>query len=204
MRARRGVLLGAVAAACASTPVGPRLSEIRAPVQTCVDLLLSNTVDLGLSSEQVAALVKLKAELDQQVKPIKEEMAVVRAGPSGKGSSPEEAEVPEEPLPPGGPASQGPPYPPRVGPGRWVGAVRDSGDIGQPGGPRGRHRIDVPPPDYAERRAKLEVLLERYDEADHAAYERAEELLAEAQKATARKLMAARPRSEPPRGPAGR
>lgn len=188
----RGVLLGLVAAGCATTPSGPRLSEIRAPVQTSVDLLLGNTVDLGLSSEQVAALVKLKAELDGQVKPVKDEMAAIRGKTREEWPPPAEEEVPENSLPPGGPGSEGSPYPPVVGPGRWVGTARDSGDIGPPRGPRRRRRMDQPPPDHAERRARLEALLRKYDEADGAAYARAEALLEEPQKATARKLMAER------------
>jgi len=194
VRAALGIAV-AVALGCASAPAQPkvpRLSEFRAPAQTSIDVLLGSTVDLGLSTGQVAQLVKLQAELNEKVKPLKEEMAAVRERrPPPPPGAPQPAAAPPPPAPPPPPSAPMNPYPPPVGPGRWVGAVRNSGDIGVPR----EHRSERPeplPPDYAERRARLEDLVKKYDAEDQAAYAQAEALLDDAQKATARKMMAAR------------
>jgi hypothetical protein len=196
MRAPALVLAGlacafACAFACASTPSKPavrRLSTFRVPAQTGVDLLLRNTVDLSLTTPQVAELVKIQAALNEKVKPIHEEMDAARFGrPPPPGEPPAGAQGTAPPAPPPPP----PPYPP-YGPGRWVGATRASGDIGPPLTGRPREAKEPVPPDYEQRRAKLEALIKQYDEEDQAAYARAEALLDESQKAVARKLMSAR------------
>ena len=187
-----GVAVVCLAWACASTPAskspGPRLSTFTLPPQTSVDLLLRNTVDLSLTTPQVAELVKLQAELNEKVKPIQEEMDAARFGrppPPGEPGPAVAGATPPVPPPPT------PPYPP-YGPGRWVGATRNAGDIGPPPGGRPREPKEPFPPDYAERRAKLEALIKRYDSEDQAAYARAEALLDESQKAAAKRLMDAR------------
>ena len=73
-----------------------------------------------------------------------------------------------------------------------MGATRQAGDIGPPPTGRPRELKEPVPPDYAERRAKLEALIKRYDTEDQAAYSRAAALLDESQKAAAKKLMDAR------------
>ena len=195
-RATLPALLG-LACACASTPAKPpvpRLSEFRLPAQTSIDLMLRNTVDLNLTTPQVAELVKLQAELNQKVKPIQQELYAVRAGrPPPPGDPGPQAAAPPPPPPDLPPPVAPPmsPYPPS-GPSRWIGAARESGDLGVPRGPRPREVKEPLPPDYPTRRARLEALIKQYDTEDQAAYARAEATLDESQKATARKLMAER------------
>lgn len=176
---------------CASAPArpkGPRLWQLNLPAQTSVDVLLGSTVSLNLTTPQVAELVKLQAELNEKVKPIREEFATTRS-PSAPA-----APGPQPGAPPPPPPDMEPPVAPLppVGPGRWVGAVRSSGDVGVPRGPRAREPQEPVTPDYAERRAKLEGLIKKFDEEDQAAYAKAEALFDGAQKDAARKLMADR------------
>src|SRR5436190_23628947 len=104
---------------CASKPAkppGPRLFELRLPARTSIDLLLAKTVDLNLTTPQVAELVKLQSELNEKVKPIREQLQQARAGkaPDAPAGAPPPPPPPDEPPP-------GPPVP-ITGPGRRVGA----------------------------------------------------------------------------------
>jgi hypothetical protein len=176
---------------CASTPArppGPRLWQLRLPARTSIDLLLAKTVDLNLTTPQVAELVKLQAELDEKVKLIRAQMDEARAGNAAASQAGPQPGAPP-PAPP--PDVQGPPVP-IVGPGHWVGNVRSSGDVGVPREPRAREAKEVIPADYADRRARMEGLIKQFDAEDQAAYSRAEAGFDQSQKAAAKKLMADR------------
>ncbi|HEY8208360.1 MAG TPA: hypothetical protein VIG99_12810 [Myxococcaceae bacterium] len=187
------VVLGlGLSAGCASTPAkpaGPRLWQFQLPARTSIDILLSKTVDLNLTTPQVGELVKLQAELNEKVKPIREQLQQARGG--GMSSAPPPGAQPGAP-PPAPPSNEPPPGPPLVGPTRWVGAVRNSGDVGVPREPHVREAKEVIPADYADRRTRMETLIKQFDTEDQAAYERAEAGFDESQKAAARKLMADR------------
>jgi len=160
---------------------------MRLPAQTSIDVLLGSTVSLNLTTPQVAELVKLQAELNETVKPIREEFVAARSpsAPAAPGPTPGAPPPPPPDMPPPGPA-----LPPPVGPGRWVGAVRSSGDVGVPRtGPRAKEAQEPMTGDYTERRAKLEALIKKFDDEDQAAYGKAEALFDGAQKDVARKLM---------------
>src|SRR3954471_16251999 len=86
---------------CASAPAkpaGPRLWQLRLPARTSIDVLLSKTVDLNLTTPQVAELVKLQAELNEKVKPIREQLQQARTG-KGAGAPPPEAAAAAPPPP---------------------------------------------------------------------------------------------------------
>jgi len=181
------VVLWVGCASAPARPAGPRLWQLTLPAQTSIDVLLGSTVSLNLSTPQVAELVKLQAELNEKVKPIREEFVTTRT-PSAQAVPGPQAGAPPPPPPPEEPPP-GPALPP-MGPGRWVGAVRSSGDVGVPRGPRGPREIQEPAtPEYAARRAKLEGLIKRFDEEDQAAYGKAEALFDGEQKNAARRLM---------------
>lgn len=187
---------------CASKPAkppGPRLFELRLPARTSIDLLLAKTVDLNLTTPQVAELVKLQSELNEKVKAIREQMQQARMG---KAPPPDAPAVAPPPPPPPDEPPPGPPVP-ITGPGRWVGAVRSSGDVGVPRESRPREPKEVVPADYADRRARIEALIKEFDTEDQAAYARAEAGLDEAQKAAARKLMADRAAERAKQGSSG-
>jgi hypothetical protein len=186
-----GVFLWVGCASAPARPAGPRLWQLRLPAQTSIDLLLGSTVSLDLTTPQVAELVKLQAELNEKVKPIRDDFLAAR-NPSQVAAPPPQAGAPPPPPPPEMPP--GPPVP-IYGPGHWVGEVRSSGDVGVPRGerPRGPKDAQEPmTPDYVQRRAKLEGLIKQFDQEDQAAYARAEALFDGAQKEAARKLMAQR------------
>ena len=180
-----GLVLWVGCASAPARPKGPRLWQMHLPAETSIDVLLGSTVSLNLTTPQVAELVKLQAELNDRVKPIREEFSAARNPSAPVAPGPQPGAPPAPPpdvLPPA------PPIPP-VGPGRWVGAVRGSGDVGVPRGPRPKELQEPVTPDYAERRAKLEGLMKKFDEEDQAAYAKAEALFDGAQKDAARKLM---------------
>jgi len=159
---------------------------MRLPAQTSIDVLLGSTVSLNLTTPQVAELVKLQTELNETVKPLREEFVAARSpsAPVAPGPTPGAPPPPPPDMPPQGPAI------PPMGPGRWVGTVRSSGDVGVPRtGPRGKEAQEPVTADYAERRAKLEGLIKKFDDEDQAAYGKAEALFDGAQKDVARKLM---------------
>jgi len=179
---RRSWVLGALLAlGCAGAPVkkGPEMEAL----PTSVELLLERSAELNLTADQVEKLQAIGRDYEHQTQPVFDELQALRMRP-----------VEHRPAPrPDANAPRG------IGFGSGLGASKgkkgmadgmdDLGSID----PRG----DKPPapdetPEERARAAKLESLHRVLDGYDDEAYRRAEELLTEAQKPAARKLIGKR------------
>jgi hypothetical protein len=168
-------LMAVLAGACASSseaerPVGP---PPRILFQSPIALLFEHQGELLLTTDQMIQLGKVDDALQAKNKPLREKLREARR------RGPEQEEGP----PPGGGISGG-----RGGRG-GVGGMGGMGGHGMPSGGMGGGRVRSDPPMDEEALRQLEATLREMEDNETAAYNEAEQLLDEKQKARARELI---------------
>lgn len=178
-----GWLMAVLVGACASSspserPVGPPPEAL---FPSPLALLLEHHTELQLTTEQLIELDRRETALQEKNRPLREKL---RQGP---GRGPEQGELP--PPPPGGMTGV-PGDPTGMGGHGGMGGMagRLGGPSGNMGGMGGGHRRDDSPMSEDARKQQQAALREIEDN-ESAAYNDAEALLNETQKAKARELI---------------
>ncbi|HVG59285.1 MAG TPA: hypothetical protein VNA24_12070 [Hyalangium sp.] len=166
----QGLLMAVLAGACASSseaerPVGP---PPRVLFQSPIALLFEHQGELLLTTDQMIQLGKLQDALEAKNRPLREKLREARR------RGPEQEEGP----PPGGGISGG-----RGG----RGGMRGIGGMGGRG--MGSSHVRSDPPMDEEALRQLEATLRELEDNESAAYNEAEQLLDEKQRARARELI---------------